>query len=180
MSEPFIGEIRMVGFTYNPRGWALCNGQLISISSNEALFALLGTTYGGDGRSTFGLPDLRGRAPIHQGSGPGLQPINQGSKGGSQTTTLAEKNLPPHSHALVASAGEPNTSSPNGAALAHGKKGTMGLPDQQVYDDSSNPSLTMKSSSIGSAGRGESINNMMPYLAVNFVIALQGIFPPRD
>ncbi len=120
MSEPFLGEIKMVGFNFAPRGWALADGQLLPISANSALFSLYGTTYGGDGRTTFALPDLRGRTPIHQGSGQGLTERRIGSKGGAEYATLNVNQLPPHAHALLAHAGTGNQAAPTGHVLAGG------------------------------------------------------------
>lgn len=169
MSEPFIGEIRMVGFSFVPRGWALCNGQILQISDNSALFALLGTIYGGDGRSTFALPDLRGRVPIHFGQGPGLSNFAQGAKGGSETNTLTINELPAHSHGVAASNGGQTTNRPKNGYLAAGNRYTTAAPPD-----------TEKMAPTDSAGGGQPINNREPYLVANFVIALVGLFPSRS
>ena len=164
MSEPFLGEIRMFGSNFAPRGWALCDGQLLAISSNTALFSLLGTTYGGDGRTTFGLPDLRGRFPMHVGNGPGLTPRPWGQKSGAESVTLTVAEMPQHGHAVTADPG--NTSSP-----------VDNLPAE------SNDSIyaTGTSGSVGpKAGGNQPHNNMPPFQTVHFIIALQGIFPSRS
>ena len=164
MSEPFIGEIRMVGFDFAPRGWALCNGQLMQINQNEFLFALLGTQYGGDGETTFALPDLRGRAALHQGTAPGLSPRSVGKKGGAELVTLTTRQLPPHTHSQPAG-GARTSNKPVGRAPAVGG----------AYDD---PTAKMMAPT-GAAGNGEPHENMAPFLVVNFIIALQGVFPSQ-
>jgi microcystin-dependent protein len=167
MANPYLGEIRMFAGTFAPRGWAFCNGQLLSIADYSALFTLIGTTYGGDGQSTFGLPDLRGRFPVHVGNG-----LTQGVTGGSETVTLSVAQLPSHTHsAMGATAG--TTGSPGGNFW--GGTSTLG---QFVEGTAANES--MASGAIGSAGGGQSHENMMPFLAVNFIIALEGIFPSRN
>jgi len=180
MSEPYIGQITMFAGNFAIRGWALCDGQLLAISQNQSLFSLLGTTYGGDGRTTFGLPDLRGRAPMHAGQGSGLSNRSLGLKSGTETNTLTIANLPTHAHTdsdplLNATASPPNTSNPTGAALALAP----------VYNDSETPASAMNADSVehpatGPAGGGTSHNNMQPYLAIHFIIALTGVFPPRN
>jgi microcystin-dependent protein len=174
MSEPFLGEIRMVGFNFAPRGWAFCAGQLMSIAQNTALFSLLGTTYGGDGRVTFGLPDYRGRAPMSFGQGPGLTNRVQGEASGSETVTLISSEMPMHNHLVNAnnSAGAVNT--PNGSFLAGTARGAVAL-----YAATSDGSV-LAPQSVGLAGGNQPHNNLQPYLVVNFVIALQGIFPSRS
>lgn len=165
MAEPFIGEIRLFGITYAPRGWADCNGQLLDIATNTALFSLLGTTYGGDGRTTFGLPDLRGRAPLHAGTGAGLTPRPLGSRGGEETTTLTVGNLPPHTHAGPV-ATDRTTNRPGGSAPAVG--GHYGA------------SADTTGAVGGSTGDGDAFDNMPPFTTVRFCIALVGIFPSRS
>ena len=177
MSEPFLGEIRMVGFYFNPRGWALCNGQLLSIAQNSALFSLLGTNYGGDGQNTFGLPDLRGRTPINYGQGPGLSPYDIGSAGGSESVTLTTNQMPIHNHFVNAVSGVSTTDNPNGVLAAIPGLSTDGTAVNAYSNAASN--TTMSPSAIQNAGGGQSHPNIQPYLAVNFVIALEGIFPPR-
>jgi len=178
--EPFIGQIQMFGFNFAPRGWAFCDGQLLSIAQNTALFSLLGTTYGGDGRTTFGLPDLRGRAAIHQGQGAGLSNRRIGNRSGSESTTLSVSNMPAHTHAasdpqMRATANPANTTNPSNAALAIAP----------AYNDSSPAATGMDASSIehpqaASAGSSTAANNMQPYLTISFCIALVGVFPSRN
>ena len=172
MSEPFLGEIRIVGFGFPPRGWALCDGQLLQISQNSALFSLLGTTYGGDGRTTFGLPDLRGRMPVHVGSGPGLNPVSWGQKSGSNNASLAVTNLPPHGHTveMPCNSEEGNTDDPDGKFPA------VNAEDQ--YSNTGNERMgTFNSGNVGSS-TPFSIQN--PFLGLYFVIATQGIYPSRS
>jgi microcystin-dependent protein len=174
MSEPFLGEIRVLGFQFTPRGWAGCDGQLLSIAQNSALFSLLGTTYGGDGRTTFALPDLRGRTPIHQGQGQGLSPYSMGQNGGSESHTLTANEMPQHSHALAATNAGGNQQSPQGTFIATDAAGnTAGF-------SSSAPTVAMHPASITATGGSQPHNNLQPYLTVNFCIALQGIFPSRN
>ena len=172
--DPFIGQIMAVGFGFNPRGWANCDGQLISIASNNALFALLGTTFGGDGRTTFALPDLRGRSIVGQGSGPGLSTITWGERGGSETTTLIANNLPAHTHPVAVpvsgAAGEESTANGNyiaGHAGAFNEDATAG---QNLASFNSGNNTTTNSS----------FNNRSPFLGMFYIIALQGIFPSRN
>ena len=172
-ADPFIGEIMMVGYNFAPRNWAFCSGQLLSISQNQALFSLLGTSFGGDGRTTFGLPDLQGRVPMHSGNGPGLSPRRIGQKSGSENVTLTTAQIPAHNHStLVNSAG-----------------GTSDNPVNN-YMASNSEGVKHYSSTIGTggeygggtanAGVFQSHNNMQPYTVVNFVIALYGTFPSRN
>ncbi len=170
MSEPFLAEIRMVGFNFAPRGWALCDGQILPINQNQSLYSLLGTTYGGDGRTSFALPDLRGRTPIHTGSD-GFGPFHTlGQKSGEETHTLTTSEMPQHDHILTASNTDGNTANTNNNILA-----------REVGDPYTTPSnLIGVSSAITNVGGGQAHNNMMPYLAVNFCIALQGLFPSRN
>ena len=174
MSEPFIGEIRMVGFNFAPRGWALCNGQLLSIASNNALFSLLGTIYGGDGRTTFALPNLQGRVPMHYGSGAGLSPRLIGEAAGQEAVSLTEAQLPAHTHKARASSLKGNTNSPVGRVWSK----DAGV--QSATYTSNAADADMAAGAIAPAGGGQPHNNMPPYLAVNFIIALQGIYPARD
>ena len=171
MSEPFLGEIRIVGFNFAPRGWALCDGQLLPISSNSALFSLLGTAYGGDGRSTFGLPDLRGRVAVHVGTGPGLSNYQWGAKNGSETNTISVNNLPSHSHSYnPASAAEGDSNEPAGKLLAK--------TDARSYT-ATGPAVA-SGGVLGNTGGGQAINNRQPALAVYHVIALVGLYPSRN
>ena len=172
MAEPFLGQIIMFGGNFAPRGWAFCDGQLLQISQNSALFSLLGTMYGGDGRTTFGLPDLRGRSPIHAGTGPGLSPRSLGQKGGAETVVLNANQLPAHTHTLYANNGQPDESNPQ-----DGFPATL-TNDTEGYAESSN--TTMNSNVVSSVGGGQSHNNMPPFQTVNFIIALQGIYPSRS
>ena len=171
--EGFIGEIRMFAGNFAPRGWAMCDGQLLPINQNQSLFALLGTTYGGDGRVTFGLPDLRGRVPIHAGTGTGLSPRSLGAKGGKETNTLSVSNLPSHSHTINAVIEDGNQSSPTGSLPAGTK-----LLDTEYSNAAGN--TTMNTSMVNSTGDGDEVDNMQPYLTVNHIIALVGTFPIRN
>ena len=178
MSEPFIGQIVMFGGNFAPRGWALCDGQLLPISQWQGLFSLLGTNYGGDGRTTFGLPDLRGRVAVHAGNGPGLPNIVLGQSGGSATTTLNVTNLPTHDHdhRLRGSTSIGDTSSPGGAVPAVNQLTRYG-----IYQTGA-PDTDMSTAAITAApvGAGQAFNKMPPYQAVNFIIALIGLFPSRN
>ena len=184
MSEPFLGEIRIFGFNFNPRGWAFCDGQLLPIAQNSALFSLLGTIYGGDGRTTFALPDLRSRVPAHEGQGPGLSNYPLGSKGGAEYHTLNVNEIPPHNHSFNTSGlsvnipvhnGGPNQSSPSGNYLAN--VDDYNSASGAFYGTGSTVSGT---ATIGNTGGGQSFNIRQPYLTLNFCIALQGIFPSRS
>lgn len=173
--EGFIGEIKMFGGNFAPRGWAFCDGQLLSISQNTALFSILGTTYGGDGRTTFGLPDLRGRVPMHAGNGLGLSSYRIGQQGGVETTTITVANLPAHSHPYAAPAvsEDGNTSVPTDAVPA----GTKVLDKEY---STGTPNTTMRGGTVGNTGGNQAINNMQPYGVINYIIALQGVFPSRS
>ena len=166
MAEPFLSEIRLMSFTFAPKGWALCNGQLLPINQNQALFSLLGTTYGGDGRVNFALPDLRGRAPLHMGGSHTL-----GERAGEQAHTLAVSELPAHTHAVQASSTPGNTPVPTGAVLADSPS--------QLYGPAA--SLTgINPGTVASVGGSQPHQNMQPFLTITFCIALQGIFPSRN
>lgn len=180
--DPLLGEIMMFAGNFAPRGWAFCDGQLLAIAQNEALFALLGTIYGGDGRSSFGLPDLRGRAPIHAGNGPGLSSYRIGQRGGAETTTLTSAHLPSHSHALRGSTKEAIQAHPLEAALPTGPTNSRGrtTPLYATHQANEPPTENMHTASIGNTGGSQPFNNIMPYLTVNFCIALQGTFPSRS
>jgi microcystin-dependent protein len=169
MSEPFLGEIRMFAGNFPPRGWAKCDGQLMAISQNDALFALLGTTYGGDGVTTFGLPDLRSRIPLHQGQGTGLSSYALGQAAGTETITLTSNQIPQHSHLM--SAPNASTNSPSLAAF-----GSNGLAIYKVPP----ASATMAANIIQNAGGNQPHENLMPFLVVTFIIALEGIFPSQN
>lgn len=173
MSEPYIGEIRIFAGNFPPRGWQFCQGQLLSIAQNTALFSILGTTYGGNGQTTFALPDLRGRAPMQPGQGPGLSPRTLGEQGGSETVTLISNQMPAHTHTLNAS-GTTGTSSSAGGAVLAGTAPGEGGPYGSTVD------TTLAPQSIGAAGGSQPHNNMPPFLCVNFIIALEGIYPSRN
>lgn len=172
MSQPFIGQISMFGGNFAPNGWAFCDGQLLAISQFDALFSLIGTIYGGDGRTTFALPDLRGRLPIHMGQGPGLTNRTIGEQGGSEAVTLSPSDLPAHSHAMSASTGIGANSSPQGAVVASGGGVSVYRPGA--------PSVPMAGDAIAPAGGNQSHQNMHPYQTINYIIALYGIFPSRS
>lgn len=174
MSSPFVAEIRMFACNFAPTGWAQCNGQLLPISQNTALFSLLGTFYGGDGKSTFALPNLQGSVPINQGQGPGLSDRFLGESGGSQNITLLVSEIPAHFHAInghTADAGDNPTPSPT-VVLAKSNNG-------QAYQSTVGAFVPMAPQALAPTGGGLPHNNMQPYLTVNFCIALQGVFPPR-
>ena len=168
--DPFVAEIRIFPFNFAPRGWAWCDGQLLPISQNTALFSLLGTTYGGNGQSNFALPDLQGRAPMHPGQGPGLSLHDLGETGGSETVTLTVDQIPPHTHTAQAQA-EPGTQpDPKGGVWA----------DSTLNQYSSNAAnTTMNPLSILPAGGSLPHDNMLPYQCINFIIALEGLFPSQ-
>jgi microcystin-dependent protein len=169
MSEPFLAEIRIVGFNFAPRGWAFCDGQLLPIDQNQSLYSLLGTTYGGDGRTTFALPDLRGRTPIHKGSSNGSTHL-LGQKSGEETHTLSAAEMPSHSHNMQASSVASTSQLPDNNVLA---------VSGQIYRGSTNL-VNMQNSTVTNTGGGQAHNNMQPFLAVYFCIALQGLFPSRN
>jgi microcystin-dependent protein len=173
MADPFVAEIRIFPFNFAPRGWAFCNGQLLPISQNTALFSLLGTTYGGNGQSTFALPDLQGKAPMQPGQGPGLSLHDLGEIAGSETVTLLQSEMPAHAHTLMASTQAGEDPSP-GPTEALGR--SVGA---SLYQPTTTPFVPMSLNAVAPAGGSLPHNNMMPYLTLNFCIALQGIFPPR-
>lgn len=173
MSEPFVGEIRMFAGNFAPRGWAFCDGQLLAVSQNDALFSLLGTIYGGDGRTTFGLPDLRGRIPIHAGHGPGLSERRLGSKGGAEKVTLTVNQLPSHTHPAQASGDTATNPNPQGEVLSE-------TVTDRVYRSDLPPDTNLTQDSITSVGGDQSHTNLMPFLCVHFIIALVGIYPSRQ
>ncbi|HVZ41503.1 MAG TPA: tail fiber protein [Candidatus Kapabacteria bacterium] len=174
MAEPFVGQIIMAGFNFAPRGYATCDGQLLSIAQNTALFSLLGTTFGGDGRVTFGLPDLRGRVPIHQGQGPGLTNRTMGEVSGSETVTLINSEMPMHNHLFSTTNVSGALGQPNGNFLAASSSNQVA-----IYRPTSDGS-TLNPQAIGLAGGNQPHNNMQPYLVINFCIAMEGIFPSRN
>ena len=174
MSEPYLGEIRLVGFNYEPEGWAFCDGRLLPIAQYDALFALIGTTYGGDGQTTFALPDLRGRTPIHMGQGNGLSNRTIGQNGGAETVTLSMNELPVHSHAAQAFEGSGTSSNPSGAVWA-------GVSSGAIYRvDDGSTLAAMNPGAVSPVGGSQPHDNLQPYLCVNFIIALDGVFPTQS
>jgi microcystin-dependent protein len=169
VSNPYYGEIRMFAGNFAPTGWAFCNGQLLSIAQNNALFSILGTTYGGDGMTNFALPDLRGRAPMHWQQGPGLTYRELGDKVGTESVQLTNGQMPTHTHQANASSSIENTTRPSNAVPAKGGSYTTFTPDS-----------AMSSQAIGTAGNNQAHENMPPQLAVSFIIALTGIYPSRS
>ena len=174
MSEPFVGEIRMFAGNFAPRGWALCDGQLLAVSQNDALFSLLGTIYGGDGRTTFGLPDMRGRVPLHQGQGPGLSQRRLGSKGGAQQVTLTTNQLAAHSHTFNASTAEAASTDPTGQVF-----GQSVANFRYLKNESSAAPAQLSPQSISDTGGSQAHSNLQPTLCINYIIALIGIYPSR-
>ncbi len=174
MSEPYVGEIRMFAGNFAPRGWAFCDGQLLTISSYEALFSLLGTIYGGDGSTTFGLPDLRGRIPMHAGNGPGLTNRTQGQKSGTENVSLTINQLPAHNHAVIAANQSGNNlgETPVKFAAAQHKK---------AYNNSGVNTIPLNGSALkNNQGGGQSHDNMMPFQCIHYIISLFGIYPSRS
>jgi microcystin-dependent protein len=172
MADPFVAEIRIFPFNFAPKGWAWCDGELLPLSQNTALFSLLGTTYGGDGKSNFALPDLQGRAPMHPGQGPGLSLHDLGETGGSETVTLLESEIPAHAHGLRGYPHDPaDRFAHSGASLARSNNGQAWGP--------ANSLAAMAPESLSPAGSDAPHNNLQPYLTFYFCIALQGVFPPR-
>ena len=165
MGTPYLGEIKIISWNYAPKGWAFCNGQLLPINQNQALFSILGTTYGGDGRTTFALPDLRGRAPVHMGNG-----LTEGQTVGEETHTLIISETPAHNHLVSASSAAPDQGSPGNNEWASQASG---------YSTGA-PNTTLGPSAVTNVGGSQPHNNMQPYLVLNFVIALTGIFPSRN
>jgi microcystin-dependent protein len=175
MSEPFIAEIRVFAFNFAPRGWAHCQGQLIAIAQNTALFSILGTTYGGNGQTSFALPNLQGRAVMHAGQGPGLSNYALGQTGGTTTVTLTADQMPTHNHSMATINGPGTASNPaSNTTLAVGAKGAP------LYAPVSGATGTMHASTALPTGRNQPHNNMQPYLTLNFAIAMLGIFPSRN
>ena len=170
--DPFVAEIRIFPFNFAPKGWAWCDGQLMPLSQNTALFALLGTTYGGNGKSNFALPDLQGRAPMHPGQGPGLSLHDLGETGGSETVTLLESEIPAHSHSFTASQADALEPAPGGQLFATGIGVSMYAPPGS--------GVTLAPNALTPAGGDQPHNNLQPYLTFYFCIALQGVFPPRQ
>jgi microcystin-dependent protein len=172
MSTPYIGEIRMFGGNFAPLGWGFCNGQLLAIAQYDALFALIGTTYGGDGVTTFALPNLQGRIPVHMGSGPGLSPRILGESSGTETETLNANHVPAHTHPFMGTSSSASATSPSGGVPA--SPSTIDL-----YRPSAVPNQPMAPNAVSSAGGSQPHDNMQPYLCISFIIALEGIFPTQ-
>ena len=172
--DPFVAEIRIFPFNFAPKGWAWCDGQLLPLSQNTALFSLLGTTYGGDGKSNFALPDLQGRAPMHPGQGPGLSLHDLGETGGSETVALLESEIPAHSHVLTASNLTADYPTP-GAVSSFARVET----DNLYQNNTTTNLVSMSDQALAPAGGDQPHNNLQPYLTFYFCIALQGVFPPR-
>jgi microcystin-dependent protein len=172
MADPFVAEIRIFPFNFAPKGWAWCDGQLLPLSQNTALFSLLGTTYGGDGKSTFALPNLQGSAPMHPGQGPGLSLHSLGETGGTPTVTLLQSEIPVHNHVVNASNGPANLQAPAADRV-------LGRANSNVYLDTPAHPTAMALEALAPAGSDQPHNNLMPYLTLYFNIALQGVFPPH-
>ena len=173
MGEPFIGEIRMFGGSFAPAGWAMCQGQLMPISQNDALFNLIGTTYGGDGQSTFGIPDLQGRIPIHAGQGPGIsQSYMIGEMAGTETVTLTTNQMPIHNHAMQASASIGQNAQPQGGVYAQVSTGFL-------FSEPFDPLVNMNAQMIAPVGGSQPHDNMMPFLVLTFILSLFGVFPSQ-
>ncbi|MCT4645370.1 MAG: tail fiber protein [Carboxylicivirga sp.] len=174
--EGMLGEIRMFAGNFAPRGWAFCDGQLLSIAQNSALFSILGTTYGGDGRTTFGLPDLRGRVAIHPGNGPGLSNYRLGEKSGAETVTLSVNNLPPHNHTATTTQAvnddEATSDDPTGKYPA--------VSGENMYHEASNAQGATSNVTVDNTGGGQAFDKRQPYLTVHFIICIQGVFPSRN
>jgi microcystin-dependent protein len=174
MSDPFIAEIRIFAGNFAPRSWAFCNGQLLPIAQNTALFSLVGTTYGGDGRTNFGLPNLQGRAPMHPGNGPGLSSRRLGQSGGADTVTLSESLMPAHRHTV-------QVSDEDGADNSPADMGTSGTEaNQRIYGAVTNLTAMAQVAMPDNAGGSQQHNNLQPFLVLNFIIALAGVFPSRN
>lgn len=181
MSEPFLGEIRMVGFNFAPNGWASCQGQQISISQNSALFALLGTTFGGNGQTTFGLPDFQGRSPVGMGNGPGLTPIVQGEKAGNENVTILSTQMPAHTHTVslqVAGVATEPVNAPTATNNVLGASG-VGPGSATIWSKTLSTPVALAPAQSSIAGGSQPVAIRNPFLGTNFIIAMQGIFPSR-
>lgn len=174
MGEPYIGEIRMFGGSFAPAGWAMCQGQLMPISENDALFTLIGTTYGGDGQETFGIPDLQGRAPMHAGQGPGItQNYILGEKAGVESVTLTTQQIPIHNHAMLAASDFGQNPQPQGAYVAQVQTGSL-------YIGPADPMANMNANSLAPVGGSQPHENLQPYLCITFILSLFGVFPQQN
>lgn len=179
MTDPYLGEIRTFAFNFAPSGWTTCDGQLLPIAQNQSLYSLLGTIYGGDGRTTFALPDLRGRASLHFGRGPGLAPVNQGQAGGTETVTLQVDHLPQHQHLVNATTAAADSDDASGRILATAQTGPNSGTEVPVYDPLT-AQRQMRTDAITDTGGSQSHANMQPFLVINFCMALTGLYPPRN
>ncbi len=182
MADPFLAEIIMFAGNFAPRGWAFCDGQLLPIAQNQALFSLLGTTYGGDGRTTFGLPDLRGRAPVGEGTGPGLTPRTLGSKGGSENEILTTNQIPAHNHPATSTVNAVTPAGNSNDAAGNFWADDAGVSSGTYHTGPANAAMNSAAvqTTVANAGAGQGHPNMQPYLGLNFIIALQGVFPSRN
>jgi microcystin-dependent protein len=180
MSSAYIGEIRVFGFNFNPRGWQFCRGQLLAISSNTALFSILGTTYGGNGTTNFALPNFQSRVPVEQGSGAGLSQYVLGQQSGTESVTLLLTQMAQHNHTFNVTSTIGTQQSSNNAQLARGSKGSFSNPTVARVYSTAAPTQAMDARGLAPVGGNQPHNNIMPYLALNFCIATQGIFPPRN
>ncbi len=176
MANPFVAEIRLVGFNFAPQGWAFCNGQLLPISQNVALFSLLGTTYGGDGKSTFALPNLQGMTVLGAGQGPGLSLRGLGETAGADSVTLLQSEIPAHTHTVKAVDAPGTTNAPGGNTWASARYGRL---TEKTFS-AAGATVATSAGAFGVAGGGQPHNNMPPYLVLNYIIAMQGVFPPRS
>lgn len=178
MSEPFLAEIIMFGGDFAPRNWAYCDGQILPINQNQSLYSLLSTTYGGDGRTTFALPDMRGRIPVHAGSGTpsGVTKQNLGQKAGAETVTLSEAQIPSHTHTLQADEAVGTTPDPSGLMIAEFPAG----PPFNPFTNATSPVQSLSASAVLNTGGGQSHDNLQPYLCIHFIIAISGLFPARN
>ncbi len=182
--EPYLGQIMMFAGNFPPRGWAFCDGQLLSINSNSALFSILGTTYGGDGRSTFGLPNMKGRVPVHPGTGPGLSPYQQGPGGGREQETLTVNNMPSHTHAVASGKLKGSFTPPTGGGTLTNPNGAYLSGDGSPMYSNSAPNVELGDGSVdvtlANTGGGQGFGIVQPWCGVQFIIATEGLFPPRS
>lgn len=179
MSDPFVGEIRMFAGNFVPLNWAFCDGRVLSIAENDALFSLIGTTYGGDGQTTFALPDLRGRLPVGQGVGPGMTPRTMGDQFGTETVTLTQQQIASHSHQLVVTTAAATSDSPEGNVFADTSGDTLG--DKPYVPTPDNPDLkSMSAKTVTVTGGNQPHNNIMPSVGMNYIICLYGVYPSRN
>ena len=174
--DPFVGQIQLVAFNFAPVGWAFCNGQLLPINQNTALFSLLGTTYGGNGTTNFALPNLQGMAALGQGQGPGLSLYDLGQTGGATTVTLLQSMVPTHSHTFPASTGAGRATTPSPSVYP----GTVARGEAKLYNTSATTNASMAAAALATVGSSAPHNNLMPYLVMNYIIALVGVYPPRS